>query len=307
MNATAQRAERIYQDGLVLMGYRYYANALACFEQAIDLNPNFAQAWFQIGHCRSELVQREVENTDEYLYANEMSERYQGAIEAYQKVIELQPDYADARSSLAELFFDFGESQSEESEYPSDYMRAIKWYKQAIELDHDWVVAYHQIGETYSLLMENFSDYEIGDQINFNGTLGIAEECIETYQQFIEVHPNDAGAYYELGKAYMRWIDPFITMEENYGDETSDEIEAMKQDKHPEIQGVLKKRDKSVSHSRKNQVLTMGTAYYKLAEGVSTSLVNLRKRSKLSNKPLYLMLKITLRLPTGTSQKRTTV
>ena len=265
MNATAQRAERIYQDGLALMRYRYYANALSCFEQVVNLTPHFAQAWFQIGHCRSELVQREVKNTDEYLYANEMSERYQGAIEAYQKVIELQPDYADARSSLAELFFDFGESQSEESEYPSDYMRAIKWYKQAIELDHDWVVAYHQIGETYSLLMENFSDYEIGDQINFNGTLGIAEECIETYQQFIEVHPNDAGAYYELGKAYMRWIDPFITMEENYGDETSDEIEAMKQDKHPEIQGVLRSAIKAYRTAVRIKP-DYTTAYYKLAE-----------------------------------------
>ena len=265
MNATAQRAERIYQDGLALMQYKYYANALACFEQAIDLTPNFAQAWFQIGHCRSELIQRQIQNTDEYLYAEEVFERYQGAIEAYQKAIELQSDYADARSSLAELFFDFGERQSGESEYPSDYMRAIKWYKQAIELDHDWVVAYHQIGETYSLLMENFSDYEIGDQINFNGTLGIAEECIEAYQQFIEVHPNDAEAYYELGQAHTRWIDPFITMEENYGDETSDEIEEMKQDKHPQIQGVLTEAIEAY-HTAIRIKPNYGKAYNELAE-----------------------------------------
>ena len=219
MNDTAQRTEQIYQDGLVLMGYRYYANTLACFEQVVDLNPDFAQAWFQIGRCRSELVQREIENTEEYLYAEEVFERYQGAIEAYQKAIELQPDYADARSSLAELFFDFGQRQSEESEYASDYMQAIKWYKQAIELDHDWVVAYHEIGEVYSLLMENCDDYEIRDLICFDGTLGIAEECIETYQQFIEAHPNDAEAYYELGKAYTRWIAPFIMMADEYGDE----------------------------------------------------------------------------------------
>ena len=239
MNDTVRKAEQIYQEGLALMNYRYCANALSYFEQAIDLNPNFVQAWFQIGHCRSELVQREVKNTDEYLYANEMSERYQEAIEAYQKAIELQPDYADARNSLAELFFSFGESQSEALEYPSDYIRAIEWYKQAAEVDNNRAAAYDQIGEIYSLLMEDCSDYEIGDQINLVGTIGIAEEYIETYQQFIKAHPNDAEAYYELGKAYMRWIDPFITMEENYGDETSDEIEEMKQDKHPQIQGVL--------------------------------------------------------------------
>ena len=240
MNDTAQRVEQIYRDGLALMGYRYYANALSCFEQAIDLNPDFAQAWFQTGHCRSKLVQRQIENTDEYLCADEISEHYQGAIEAYQKAIELQPDYADARNSLAELFFDLGEGQAEEAEWPSHYMQAIEWYKQAAEADNDWVTAYHQIGEVYGLLMENCDDYEIRDQINFDGTLGIAEARIETYQQLIKIQPDDARAYYELGNAHTRWIAPFITMEENYGDETSDEIEAMKQGKHPQIQGVLK-------------------------------------------------------------------
>ena len=76
MNDTAQKVEQIYQDGLALMEHKYYANALSCFEQAIDLNPNFAQAWFQVGRCRSELVQREIKNTEEYLYTDEVSERY---------------------------------------------------------------------------------------------------------------------------------------------------------------------------------------------------------------------------------------
>ena len=222
------------------MEYKYYANALSCFEQIVDLNPHFAQAWFQIGHCRSELVQWQIESTDEYVYADEMSERYQGAIEAYQKAIELQPDYADARDSLAELFFDLGQRQSEELECPSRYIQAIEWYKQAVEIRGDWVTAYHEIGKIYTLLMENCEDYEIRDQINFDGTLGIAEECIEIFQQLIQIQPDSAEAYYELGKAYTRWIAPFIMMAENYGNETRDEIEAMKLDKHPEIQSVLK-------------------------------------------------------------------
>ncbi len=265
MNDTAQRVEQIYRDGLALMGYRYYANALSCFEQAIDLNPDFAQAWFQIGHCRSELVQRQIENTDEYLCADEISEHYQGAIEAYQKAIELQPDYTDARNSLAELFFDLGEIQSEEVEWPSHYMQAIEWYKQAAEVDNDWVTAYHQIGEVYGLLMENCDDYEIRDQINFDGTLGIAEARIETYQQLIKTQPDDARAYYELGNAHTRWIDPFITMAENYGNETSDQIKAMKQDKHPEIQGVLRSAIKAYRTAVRIQP-NYREAYNELAE-----------------------------------------
>ena len=265
MNDTVRKAERIYQEGLALMEYKYYANALSCFEQAIDLTPNFAQAWFQIGHCRSELVQREIENTEEYLYTEDVFEGYQGTIEAYQKAIELQPDYADARNSLAELFYDFGERQSEGAEWPSHYMQAIEWYEQAAEVSGDWGTAYHQIGQEYRYLIESCEDDEIRDSIDFDGTLGIAEKYIKTYQQLIQIQPDDARAYYELGEAYTIWIYPFITMEENYGDETSDEIEAMKQDKHPQIQGVLKKAIK-VYRTAVRIKSDYGEAYYQLAK-----------------------------------------
>ena len=265
MNHIAQRTEQIYQDGLALMEYRYYANALDCFEQAIDLNPNFAQAWFQIGRCRSELVQRQIENTDENLYTDEVSEHYQGAIDAYQKAIELQPDYADARNSLAELFYDFGVRQAEEVEWPSHYIRAIEWYEQAAEVNGDWSTAYHQIGQEYRYLMEDCEDYEIRDSIDFDGTLGIAEKCIKTYQQLIKIQPDDARAYYELGEAYTIWIYPFITLAEDFGNETSTEIEAMKQDKHPEIQGVLKKAVEAYRTAVRIKP-DYRQVYYKLAE-----------------------------------------
>ena len=265
MNDTVRKAERIYQDGLALMEYKYYANALSCFEQAIDLTPNFAQAWFQIGHCRSELVQREIENTEEYLYTEDVFEGYQGTIEAYQKAIELQPDFTDARNSLAELFFDLGERQSEEVEWPSHYMEAIEWYKKAAEVNDDWGAAYHQIGQAYRYLMESCEDYEIRDSIDFDGTLGIAEECIKTYQQLIQIQPDDARAYYELGEAYTIWIYPFITLAENYGIETSDEIEAMKQDKHPQIQAALKKAIEAYRTGVRIKS-DYRQAYYKLAE-----------------------------------------
>jgi len=265
MNDTAQRTEQIYRDGLVLIEYKYYANALSCFEQVIDLNPNSAQAWFQVGRCRSELVQREIENTEEYLYTDEVSERYQGAIEAYQKAIELQPDYAGARKSLAELFFYFGERQSGEVEWPSHYTQAIEWYEQAAEVNGDWGTAYHQIGQEYRYLMESCKDDEIRDSIDFDGTLGIAEKCIKTYQQLIEIQPDDARAYYELGEAYRIWIYPFITVAENYGNETNDEIKAMKQDKHPQIQGVLKKAIEAYRTAVRIKS-DYRQVYYKLAE-----------------------------------------
>ena len=113
--------------------------------------------------------------------------------------------------------------------------------------------------------MENCGDYEIRDSINFDGTVGIAEARIETYQQLIEIQPNDARAYYELGNAHTRWIDPFITTAENYGNETSDEIEAMNQGKHPQIQGVLKKAIEAYRTAVRIKS-DYKKAYYELAE-----------------------------------------
>ena len=58
------------------------------------------------------------------------------------------------------------------------------------------------------------------------------EARIETYQKLTEIQPDDAKAYYELGEAYSGSIDSYITLSEDYGNETHDEIEAMKQGKH---------------------------------------------------------------------------
>ena len=241
MSDTTKLAQQIYQEGLVLVKFKHYTDALSCFEQVVDINPPCAQVWFQIGYCRSELVKLEIKNSEEYLYVDTEAEHYQEVIKAYQKAIELQPDYADARNSLAELFSHFGERQSEDVSWPSDYMRAIEWYKQAAEVSLDGATAYHhQIGWVYTCLMENFDDDVIRDQVCFEGTVGIAEARIETYQQLADMQPDDAKAYYELGEAYKSWIYAFITECQEYV-ATGDEIEAMKEGKHPEIQDVLKK------------------------------------------------------------------
>ena len=126
--------------------------------------------------------------------------------------------------------------QSEDTEYPSDRVRAIEWYKQAIEVCPDLTDSYYKLAWTYTLLMEDKEINDWDDSFLFDQTgiitVDIVEARIETYQKLTEIQPDDAKAYYELGEAYSGSIDSYITLSEDYGNETHDEIEAMKQGKH---------------------------------------------------------------------------
>lgn len=242
---TPETAQKLHEKGLVLLKHKHYADALSCFEQVVELNANHTEAWYRIGCCRSEIAKQKIEGTEETLYVDGEFELYEGAIEAYQKVIELQPGYTSARRFLAELFTYFGEMQNGDAEYPSDYMRAIEWYKQAIEVYPNLTDSYYKLAEAYTILMQaketnGWDDYILRDQAGID-TVDIMEARIETYQKLTEIQPDDAMAFHELGKAYIDSIDPYITMLEEYSNEPWDEIEAMKQDKHPTIRTILEK------------------------------------------------------------------
>ena len=217
--------QKLYEQGLALMKYNRYADALCRFEDALDYaatDAASAETWFRIGCCRSEIAKQKIESAEETLYVDGEFELYEGTIEAYQKVIELQPDHSEVRMVLGTLFYDFGIRGSEEGmceEY--DYRRVVEWFEQAIEFYPTLIDAYYELGFTYTLMMEDFENNAIY-QIDDSAIAGIPDARIKTYQKLTEIQPSDARAYYELGNAYSSWIDPFLT---------PGEIEEMEQDK----------------------------------------------------------------------------
>ena len=267
-----EQQRKLYEQGLILMKYKRYDDALSRFEWALEYattDAASAETWYRIGCCRSEIAKQKIESAEERLSAYEEFELYEGAIEAYQKVIELQPDYTSARRNLAELFTYFGEMQSEEDKDDlSDWMRASEWYKQAIEVCPDLTDSYYKLAEAYTFLMEAKEIHDWDDSILYDqagiDTVDIVDARIETYQQLTRVQPGDAKAFFRLGVAHIDSIDSVITLCQDYGNESTDEIDAMRQWKHPVVHEVLKKAAGAFRSALRLKPDYVG-AYYELA------------------------------------------
>ena len=156
-----EQQRKLYEQGQILMKYNRYDDALSRFECALEYattDAASAETWYRIGCCRSEIAKQKIEGAEERLCAYEEFELYERAIEAYQKAIELQPDYTSARRFLAELFTYFGEMQSEaDKDDLFDWLQVIKWYKQAIEVYPGLTDSYYKLAQAYTFLMDDKS------------------------------------------------------------------------------------------------------------------------------------------------------
>ncbi|MFO5492390.1 MAG: tetratricopeptide repeat-containing serine protease family protein, partial [Cuspidothrix sp.] len=96
---------------------------------------------------------------------------YQGAIVAYNQVIAITPDNAEAYNNRGVAKSDLGDKQA-----------AIQDYNQAIKINPDNALAYYNRGN---------AKYDLGDK----------QAAIQDYNQAIKINPNYALAYYNRGNA----------------------------------------------------------------------------------------------------------
>ena len=116
-------AEGLYSTGLGFVGSEDYAKALPYFEEAVQRNPSYAEAWFEVGVCNGELG------------------RHQEEIAAYQQAIRLKPDFARAYYNLGLAYGELGRYQEE-----------ITAFQQAIHLKPDFAEAHYNLGGVYGKL-----------------------------------------------------------------------------------------------------------------------------------------------------------
>lgn len=217
------KAVQFFRDGLSFLSKDDCEKALPYFEQAVESDSNYAEAWAQSGFCNEKLGkhQEALEASKKAVSLRPSAEsyfniglasfylkQYKDAAEAYRQSIKLDPyNAADAHYALGLVYRDWGKADEE-----------VQAYKQAIRLRPDYLVAYERLGSRY-LRSKKFNDaVEIfrqlaalkpGDAVAPNNMgeayfeLNRYNDAVESFRQSIRLKPDFGKAYYNLGRTLL--------------------------------------------------------------------------------------------------------
>ena len=119
-------ADWSYLNGLNSLWLGNYDSALGHFENAVNKNPERADAWIQVGFCKV----KQGKNQD--------------AIRAFQQALRLRPNSYEAHNKLGDAYY-----------YAGNYRKAAESYKQAVVLRPDLAEGYYNLG---------MAQFELGDR-----------------------------------------------------------------------------------------------------------------------------------------------
>ncbi|MCA2589207.1 tetratricopeptide repeat protein, partial [Microcystis aeruginosa CS-558/01A06] len=184
----APRAAWYVNRGNLYSDLQKYDLALDDYNQAIELNPNHAQAYNNRGTLYDE------------------QQKYELALADYNQAIELNRNFAMAYYNRGGLYQDLGK-----------YDLALSDYSKAIEINRSYAEAYYNRGNLYKDLQKYdlaLSDYSKAIEINPNlaeaynnrgGLYRLQEKydlALSDYSKAIDINPKFAEAYYNRGILY---------------------------------------------------------------------------------------------------------
>jgi len=178
-------AEAWTTKGTIFHQLNRHEEALEAYEKAIELKPGYAEAWCGKGNAFCNL------------------NRHEEAIAAYEKAIELKPDYAEAWCGKGNAFYNLNrheeaiEAIDKAIELKSDFTEA--WYSRGLCFDH--LKRYDKALRAYEKVIElrpDFADAWHGRGTAFDN-LNRHEEALEAYEKTIELNSDHANAWYLKG------------------------------------------------------------------------------------------------------------
>jgi len=234
MTADSNDAQTLFDKGLKELWQGNYSAALAFFQKATEKNPNYSDAWSQIGHCFFNLgrnqeaivackqaIKINPDDAKAYFLLGTVAYKlghYQESTEAFKQVIRIKPDYADTYFFLGDAYRILG-----------SYQEAIEAFKQGIRIKPDDAKAHYNLGVVYGILDRSLEAIEVykqairikPDYAEAHCNLGIAygelgrwQDAIEAFKQAIRIKPDYADAHNNLGMAYLVTGDKGSALEE---------------------------------------------------------------------------------------------
>jgi len=200
-----------------------YKRALGYYEKALDLKPNYDEAWRMKGVCLKELGKAEdslgcyvkaleynVENEEAWFNMGEALydlERYEEEVEAYLQALRLDPDFVQALNNLGATLHLLGR-----------YDEAVEAYKRALDLDPEQPDVLNNIGVALNKLGVHEAALECFDRaIKLNEKyrdahlnrietlikLDMPDETLTSYAVLLKLDKKDEWLWYDLGETFL--------------------------------------------------------------------------------------------------------
>lgn len=182
-------ATNLYHRGETLLELKRYEDALKVYNRAVELKPEYTEAWQGQGNTLFEL------------------KRYQDALDAYDKAIQIKPDYWQAWNGRGKALDRLQQYEEAINSYDSalkiqadnleawngrgnsliklqQYSEAIASFDKALKLKPDYSPAWYQRGWA----LHNLRQYE---------------EAVKSYDKAVEYEPESAESWYQRGNALI--------------------------------------------------------------------------------------------------------
>jgi tetratricopeptide (TPR) repeat protein len=216
-------AQSLYSQGLGILSRDDYARALPFFEKAVDIDPNYAEAWYQAGFCFGMLgrhaealkssrqaarLRPEWAQTFVNIGASSFAlGQYKDAAEAYRQASKLDTDNADIQYALGLSLNKLGRTDEE-----------ILAYRRALYIKPDYSNVIEQLGLAYfkqKRYAESLASFEQlktykpdAKTYNYLGEsyyeLGKTEESVDAFNNAVSYNSNYERARFNLGRAYLK-------------------------------------------------------------------------------------------------------
>ena len=213
--------------GATYAGLGQLSSAVDSYERAIELDPNYAKAHFNLGIALHELnlqgfghledplksYEKSIEIDPEFAEAhNNLGNilkdlgRFDEAIQSYSNALSIKPDYVETLFSLGVVLFDNG-----------DLEESKKTYEKAIKINPNFAEAYNNLGNTQAELGQKndaIQSYHKAIEINSSYSealnnlgnsykeFGELSKAVKFYKKAIEITPNYPALYNNLGNTY---------------------------------------------------------------------------------------------------------